>query len=368
MAPPSDLNSASMFGPRYFLIGMLLCNSASVVDAGPIGDMSADKASCWGRVYTEDHLLALPQQTVRAIYLSDDKRQRSHFEEVELSEADAAAIGTSAGPPQKRLRLYVQPVSEARVRAADVVCTEQTKQLVCIGQDGIHHNDRPYAIRLTRQKASVQLDMLLDTWPLLTLEDHLSNPAGLAHTPLKATRSDRVFRLDLLPDHACAAVERHFAEPLASPTNPPLSKRIEAARQSGNRNQGRLCLTGQTPTMQLRLSFDALVGDYSFPIDEMSWRVEQRRISAPGQMAQSTLSCRVRDYAWRCESRQFDDQTRHAAIGFVEQTGMLMRRPGGAILRGLTCLGGRCAAGRPAGDNEDILLAWTPPAACAGVD
>ena len=117
--------------------------------------------------------------------------------------------------------------------------------------------------------------------------------------------------------------------------------------------------------MQLRLSFDAQAGDRSFPIDEMSWRVEQRRIGAPGQMAQSTLSCQVRDYAWRCESRQFDDQTRHASIEFVEQTGMLMRRPGGAILRGLTFLGGRCDASAKTGANEEIALTWSPPSACA---
>ena len=333
--------------------------------AGPLEDMFSDKNACWGRVYSAEHLSAQPQQRVRAIHVWDDHHQRRHFEQIELSDEDAAAVGPGTGPPAKRLRLYVQPINDSRIHAADILCNAQGARLNCVGQDGADGNDRPSAIRLTRSKASIQLDMLLSTWPLLTLEDHLSNPDGLARTALKVAESDRVFRLDRLPASSCADVERTFAEHLSSRANPPLSKRMEDARQSSNRNQGRLCLTGQTPAMQLRLSFDAQAGDRSFPIDEMSWRVEQRRMGASGQMAQSTLSCQVRDYAWRCESRQFDDQTRHASIEFVEQTGILMRRPGGAILRGLTCLGGRCDASTKTGSNEEIALTWSPPSACA---
>ena len=356
-----------MFTAPRFLFGLFLCISAGVIAASPLDDMFADKNACWGRVYTEKHLLAQPQQTVRAIYLWDDHGQRAHFEQVDLSDEDAAAMGPAAGRLHKRLRLYVQPITDARMRAADVLCTIQENRLVCIGQDGTDGNDRPDIIRLTPGKASIQLDMLLDTWPLLTMEDHLANPTGQARTALKATQSDRVFRLYRLPDNACAAVERSFANTLSTNTDPPVSKRIEVARQSGNRNQGQLCLTGQGAGMQLRLGFDAQAGDSAFPIDEMAWQVEHERISARGQRAQSTLICRAGNYAWRCESRQFDDQTRHDAIEFVEQSGMLVRRPGGAILRGFACLFGRCDTGAAADANArvDIVLTWAPPNACA---
>lgn len=340
-----------------------VCNLGA--SAGPVEDMFFEKNACWGRIYSEAHLSAQPQQRVRAIHVWDDHHQRSHFEQIELSDEDAAAIGPSTGRPAKRLRLYVQPINDSRIHATDILCSAQGVRLNCIGQDGVQGNDRPNAVRLTRSKASIQLDMLLSSWPLLTLEDHLTNPDGLARTALKVSESDRVFRLDRLPASACAGVERTFADHLSSSANPPLSKRMEDARQSSSRNQGRLCLTGQTTSMQLRLSFDAQAGDRAFPIDEMSWRVEQRRIGAPGQLAQSTLSCQVRDYAWRCESRQFDDQARHASIEFVEHTGMLMRRPGGAILRGFACLGGRCSTSPMTSANEDIALTWAQPGACA---
>lgn len=326
--------------------------------ASPIQDFFPGRNTCWGRVYSAAHLAAQPRQNVHAIYLWHNPGQRSHFERLATND-DAAAPPTEVQP-----RLYVQPLNDSRFRTGDIRCTAQGPRLACTGLDGLSHDDRPTALHLSRTGAALQLDLQTSHWPLLTLDEHLSNPDAVAHPPLKAGASDRVFRLDPLPASECVAVERTVAASLLSPGNPPLSRRIENARSQSQRHNGRICLTGRSAGgMQLRLGFDTQAGDRADPIDEFAFDVVQERMAAPAQTAQSSLICRARDYAWRCEWRQFDDQTRHAAITFAAQTGMLIRRPGGAILRGLPCLGGRCDTGL-ATENDDIPLSWNHPAAC----
>lgn len=320
----------------------------------------AGPTTCWGRVYSAAHLAAQPRQAVLAIHLWDDTEQRRHFETWPSNGKDDS---DSVHPAPRRL--YLQTREEAHLRGGDLACSAMGQEVSCTGLDGLSRDDRAPSVRLKRIGRSLQLELLAESWPLLTLEDHLTQPSGLAATPLRAGTSDRLFRLDSLPADACAAIEQAFARALTAPDNPPIARQIEDARQHKTRVGGRICLSGHSAAgIQLRLSFDAQAGDRSDPIDEFTFDVVQKRSAAPTQAAQSTLLCRGRDYAWRCEWRMFDGQSRHAAIPFQKEEGMLVRRPGGAVLRGFACLGGRCEDGIAARQRDDIALRWADPSAC----
>lgn len=320
----------------------------------------AGSNTCWGRVYSASHLAAQPRQAVVAIHLWNDTGQRRHFE---TWPSDGKGDGDNAHPAPRRL--YIRTRDEANLRGGDLACSPTGQAVSCTGLDGLSRDDRAPSVRLKRIDRSLQLELLADAWPLLTLEDHLTQPSGLAATPLRAGTSDHLFRLDPLPADACAAIEQTFARALTAPDNPPITRQIENARQQRPRDGGRICLSGRSAAgMELRLGFDAQAGDRSDPIDAFAFDVVQKRSAAPTQTAQSSLLCRARDYAWRCEWRLFDGQSRHAAIPFEAENGMLVRRPGGALLRGFPCLGGRCGDGIAAGPGDDIALRWADPSAC----
>jgi hypothetical protein len=216
----------------------------------------------------------------------------------------------------------------------------------------------------------LQLTAQAAAWPLRSFSELTSRVDERSTRPMPIGAADRDFRLDRLPAARCAEVERRYVGAFTDVKQPSILSRVKQAASSRDTNGRKLCLqsvdesgAGAVTKPSLRLFLDTGKYDWPVEVDEFTFRVIQ---ALGGSRAVSSLSCTARTYAWRCEWRTTDDDRDQKAnrlanrIPQREETGVLVRGPTGAVLRGFSCLAGLCDRN----DARDIALAWSAPGAC----
>jgi len=334
--------------------------------AGPLDDVFPKKSGvCWGRVYDDSHLGKNPTQAVRALYMGVGVQG----DNLERSAEDAAAAVDPELPRNVTAQIYVEPRSGEMI-AGDVECSDTSASISCKAKLGVSGDNPATALRLQRVGMQLQVNTTAKQWPLLPFLDQISRPDPTLSSVVKIGADDRVFRLDRLPTARCVEIERRYAGALTDNNQPSILSRVKRAASSRDPKARALCLRsvdapdgGGDKKPTLRLSLDTGKYDWPAEVDEFTFRVTQ---SISEARAVSSLSCKARTYAWRCEWHTTDDDREQRANRFAnrilqgEETGLLLRNANGALLRGYSCLAGRCEGGAPI----DIPLAWSEPSAC----
>ncbi len=321
--------------------------------------------ACWGRVYDEAHLAKNPAQSVRAIYVSTVDRGKN----LERSAEDAAAVEDNAMPRTVVPQIYVESRSGVLI-AGDTDCRNAAQGIGCLSSHSATQGDERTAFRLERVGERLQLTAQAAAWPLRSFSELISRADERSTRPMPIGVEDRDFRLDRLPTARCAEAERRYVGAFTDVKQPSILSRVKRAASSREADGRKLCLqsvdesgAGAAATPSLRLFLDTGKYDWPVEVDEFTFRVTQ---TLGESRAVSSLSCTARTYAWRCEWRTTDDDREQKAnrlanrIPQREETGLLLRAANGAVLRGFSCLAGRCDRN----DANDIPLVWSLPKAC----
>jgi hypothetical protein len=330
----------------WFVLGFLTW--ATSWAAAPLKAVFPPGANvCWGRTYSAEHLAANPVQTVLAIHLWQEFGTRAHLER-----STALDVVDPGGdwPEQKytEIQLYLRTKADQTPRAERFACQEVGGHLGC-KLIGPAMAEMEPVLLIAPKGASIQLERTTGL-AARTLNEHLRSPGQAPTAVLPLTKDDVIFRLDKLPAEQCEKVERAYAGGFARTDNLPILSHLDKTN--------RLCLIGPGANgMGMQLLFDASRGDWPNGIDSFTFGVTQR---LGGDGAKTHLSCQAFDYAWQCDWRKSDERPGSKGFAFEERTGVLVRKPGGAVLHGLSCLAGYC--GKSAGGPVELL--WTPAAKC----
>jgi hypothetical protein len=359
------MNFPSLDSWRFALIAIGLSLSATT-PAATIDDVfPKSSGACWGRVYDEAHLSKNAAQSVRAIYVSTVDRGKN----LERSAEDAAVVEDSSMPRTVVPQIYVESRSGALI-AGDVQCRNTAQGVGCFTSESTVRGDGSTAFRFERIGERLQLTAQAPAWPLRSFSELISRADERSTSPTPIGAEDRDFRLDRLPAARCAEVERRYVGAFTDVKQPSILSRVKRAASSREADGRKLCLrsvdasgAGTVTKLSLRLFLDTGKYDWPVEVDEFTFRVTQ---TLGESRAVSSLSCTARTYAWRCEWRTTDDDREQKANRLAnrvpqrEETGLLLRGPTGAVLRGFSCLAGRCDHN----DANDIQLVWSPPKAC----
>jgi hypothetical protein len=322
-------------------------------------------SACWGRVYDEAHLAKNAAQSVRAIYVSTIDRGKN----LERSAEDAAAVEDNSMPRTVVPQIYVESRSGALI-AGDTDCRKAAQGIGCFSPHSATQGDERTAFHLERVGERLQLTAQAAAWPLRSFSELIARTDERSTRPIPIGAEDRHFRLDRLPAARCAEVERRYVGAFTDVKQPSILSRVKRAASSRVADRRKLCLqsvdesgAGAVTKPSLQLFLDTGKYDWPVEVDEFTFRVTQ---TLGESRAVSSLSCTARTYTWWCEWRITDDDREQKAnrlanrIPQREETGLLLRAANGAILRGFTCLAGRCERN----DARDIGLAWSTPGAC----
>ena len=266
-------------------------------------------------------------------------------------------------------QIYVESRSGVLI-AGDTDCRNAAQGIGCLSSHSATQGDERTAFRLERVGERLQLTAQAATWPLRSFSELLSRADERSTRPMPIGAADRDFRLDRLPAARCAEVERRYVGAFTDVKQPSILSRVKRAASSRGADGRKLCLqsvddsgAGAVTKPSLQLFLDTGKYDWPVEVDEFTFRVTQ---TLGESRAVSSLSCTARTYAWRCEWRTTDDDREQKAnrlanrIPQREETGLLLRAANGAVLRGFSCLAGRCDRN----DANDIQLVWSPPKAC----
>ena len=271
--------------------------------------------------------------------------------------------------PEQSFRRSMSSLARVRLSLATQTAAIRRRALDVLAHTAQQGDERT-AFRLERVGERLQLTAQAAAWPLRSFSELTSRVDERSTRPMPIGVEDRDFRLDRLPTARCAEAERRYVGAFTDVKQPSILSRVKRAASSREADGRKLCLqsvdesgAGAAATPSLRLFLDTGKYDWPVEVDEFTFRVTQ---TLGESRAVSSLSCTARTYAWRCEWRTTDDDREQKAnrlanrIPQREETGLLLRGPTGAVLRGFSCLSGRCDHN----DANDIPLVWSPPKAC----